>query len=72
MIISKANEFYGKLERWKHMNEKPDVTMGEMTKTNGTSGRKVPKKNYMDDRRSGCGGNYFDHWNLQRSIFEQK
>lgn len=44
MIISKANEFYGKLERWKHMNEKPDVTMGEMTKTNGTSGRKVPKK----------------------------
>ena len=26
------------------MNEKPDVTMGEMTKTNGTSGRKVPKK----------------------------
>lgn len=44
MIISKANEFYGKLERWKHMSEKPDVTMGEMTKTNGTSGRKVPKK----------------------------
>lgn len=26
------------------MSEKPDVTMGEMTKTNGTSGRKVPKK----------------------------
>ena len=53
------------------MSEKPDVTMGEMTKTNGKSGRKVPKK-IMDDRRSGCGGNYFDHWNLQRSIFEQK
>ena len=26
------------------MSEKLDVTMGEMTKTNGTSGRKVPKK----------------------------
>ena len=26
------------------MSEKPDVTMGEMTKTNGKSGRKVPKK----------------------------
>lgn len=53
------------------MSEKLDVTMGEMTKTNGKSGRKV-LKNHMDDRRSGCGGNYFDHWNLQRSIFEQK
>ena len=26
------------------MSEKPDVTMGEMTKTNEKSGRKVPKK----------------------------
>ena len=25
----------------------------------------------MDDRRSGCGGNYFDHWNLQRSILSR-
>lgn len=29
------------------MSEKPDVTMGEMTKTNGKSGRKVPKKIYL-------------------------
>lgn len=28
------------------MSEKPDVTMGEMTKTNEKSGRKVPKKSY--------------------------
>lgn len=28
------------------MSEKLDVTMGEMTKTNGKSGRKVPKKSY--------------------------
>ena len=27
------------------------------------------EKNHMDDRRSGCGGNYFDQWNFQRSIF---
>ncbi len=27
-------------------SEKLDVTMGEMTKTNGKSGRKVPKKSY--------------------------
>ena len=48
------------------MSEKLDVTMGEMTKTNGKSGRKVLKKIIWTI------GNYFDHWNLQRSIFEQK
>ena len=54
------------------MSEKLDVTMGEMTKADGKSGRKVPKKIIWTIGVVAGGGNYFDHWNLQRSIFEQK
>ena len=54
------------------MSEKPDVTMGGNDQNKWKVWQEGAEKNHMDDRRSGCGGNYFDHWNLQRSIFEQK